>query len=71
MKMTERGTVTVPKELRERFGLGPNVEIEFVVDEKGLILRKKSNGQDPIARWRGILKSPADVDAYIEEIRGR
>jgi bifunctional DNA-binding transcriptional regulator/antitoxin component of YhaV-PrlF toxin-antitoxin module len=71
MKMTERGTITVPKHLRERYGLGPNVDIEFVPDEKGLILKKKVKGQDPVSKWRGVLKTPPDVDAYIEEVRGR
>jgi len=71
MKMTERGTVTVPKHLRERYGLGPSVEIEFVPEEKGLILQKKVSGTHPVDRVRGILRGPFDVDAYIEEIRGR
>jgi bifunctional DNA-binding transcriptional regulator/antitoxin component of YhaV-PrlF toxin-antitoxin module len=71
MKMTDRGTVTVPKHLRERYGLGPNVDVEFVADEKGLILKKKAKGHDPVSKWRGVLRTPLDVDAYIEEVRGR
>jgi AbrB family looped-hinge helix DNA binding protein len=31
MKMGERGQVTVPKEIRERFGLRPAMEVEFQV----------------------------------------
>lgn len=71
VKMTERGTVTVPKHLRERYGLGPNVDVEFVPDDRGLLLKKKVSGKHPVDRVRGILKGPFDVDAYIEEIRGR
>jgi bifunctional DNA-binding transcriptional regulator/antitoxin component of YhaV-PrlF toxin-antitoxin module len=71
MKMTERGTVTVPKHLRERYGLGPDVEVEFISDPKGLVLKKKVRGTHPVDRVRGILKGPLDIDAYIEEIRGR
>jgi bifunctional DNA-binding transcriptional regulator/antitoxin component of YhaV-PrlF toxin-antitoxin module len=69
--MTDRGTVTVPKELRQRYGLGPDVEVEFVPDEKGIILKKKIKGKHPVDGVRGILQGPFDVDAYIEEIRGR
>lgn len=71
MKMTERGTVTVPKELRERYGLAPDVEVEFVAAAEGLILRRKVTGQHPVDRVRGILGRKIDVDAYIEEVRGR
>jgi AbrB family looped-hinge helix DNA binding protein len=31
MKIGERGQVTIPKEIRERFGLGPETEVEFRV----------------------------------------
>ena len=71
MKITERGQVTIPKPLRERYGLGPDVEVEFVPADKGLLLQKKVKGQHPVDKWRGVLKTPLDVDAYIEEVRGR
>jgi AbrB family looped-hinge helix DNA binding protein len=31
MKIGERGQVTIPKEIREQFGLGPETEVEFRV----------------------------------------
>lgn len=71
MKITERGQVTIPKPLRERYGLGPDVEVEFVPGEQGLLLKKKGRRQDPFVKWRGALPGPADVDAYLEDIRGR
>ena len=71
MKITERGQVTIPKPLRERYGLGPEVEVEFVPADRGLLLQRKVKSQHPVDRVRGILKGPLDVDAYIEEIRGR
>ena len=37
MKVTERGQVTIPKDLRERFGFLPHTEVEFEV--KGGALR--------------------------------
>ncbi|MBE2295404.1 MAG: AbrB/MazE/SpoVT family DNA-binding domain-containing protein [Phycisphaerales bacterium] len=38
MRIGERGQVTIPQELRERYGLLPNTEIQFVPDETGLRL---------------------------------
>lgn len=31
MRISERGQVTIPKEIRERFDLMPGVEVDFVV----------------------------------------
>ena len=31
MRVTERGQVTIPKSIRERFGFEPETEVEFVV----------------------------------------
>jgi AbrB family looped-hinge helix DNA binding protein len=33
MKISERGQVTIPQEIREKFGFLPNTEVEFVVEE--------------------------------------
>ena len=33
MRITERGQVTIPKHIRDRFGFVPNTEVEFVVRE--------------------------------------
>ena len=29
MRISERGQITIPKPLRERFGMNPNVEVEI------------------------------------------
>ena len=33
MRVSERGQVTIPKEIREQFGLKEHTEVEFVVRE--------------------------------------
>jgi AbrB family looped-hinge helix DNA binding protein len=43
MKITSKGQVTIPQALRERFGLLPNTEVEFVATANGLRLVKSSN----------------------------
>ena len=42
MRITSKGQVTVPIEIRERFGLLPETEIEFVVEGNTVRLRKKA-----------------------------
>lgn len=41
MKVSERGQVTIPQELREQFGFLPETEVEFVVRDEALLLVKK------------------------------
>ena len=72
MRISERGQITIPKHLRDQFGLSHNVEVEMVLTEHGLLIRKRSGANHPVDRIRGILGGRGmDVDAYIEEIRGR
>ena len=76
MRISERGQITIPKPLRERFGMHHNVEVEVTPTEKGLLIRKRTTADHPIVRVYGILGKDAlgvgvSVDDYIEEIRGR
>ena len=76
MKISERGQITIPKHLRERFGMNHNVEVEVSPTEQGLLIRKRTVAEHPVDRVYGILGRDAlgegiSVDDYIEEIRGR
>ncbi|MBW2039158.1 MAG: AbrB/MazE/SpoVT family DNA-binding domain-containing protein [Deltaproteobacteria bacterium] len=71
MKVSERGQVTIPKKLRDRYGLNAEVEIDFVPDEDGIRIIKRAAASHPIREVFGILNRPSEVDTYIEEIRGR
>lgn len=75
MKVSERGQITIPKHLRERYGMTHNVEVEITPTEKGLLIQKCSPAEHPVDRIVGILDGVVgddfDIDEYIEEIRGR
>ena len=76
MRISERGQITIPKHLRERFGMNHNVEVEISPTEQGLLIRKRTAAEHPVDRVYGILGRDAlgegvRVDDYIEEIRGR
>ncbi len=76
MKISERGQITIPKHLRERFGMNHNVEVEVSPTEQGLLIRKRTVAEHPVDRVYGILGRDTlgegvSVDDYIEEIRGR
>ena len=38
MRISERGQITIPQEIREKFGFLPNTEVEFVVEENAIRL---------------------------------
>ena len=72
MRISERGQITIPKHLRDRFGMNHNVEVEITPTEKGLLIQKRAAAEHPVDRIAGILDdADFDVDEYIEEIRGR
>jgi len=76
MKIGERGQVTIPKDIRERFGLGPETEVEFRVVHGSLVLRKAPVRLD-LAKWKGRCKGSMkdlgyrSVERFIEDVRGR
>ncbi len=76
MKVGERGQVTIPKELRDRFGIGPEAEIEFHVVRGTIVLRKKARKLN-LKKWKGRCKEGfaelgyKSVDEFIEDVRGR
>ena len=71
MRISERGQITIPKRLRDRFGMNKDVEVEITPTEHGLLIQKRAAAQHPVERVRGILDGVGDVDRYIEDIRGR
>jgi len=76
MKVGERGQVTIPKEIRDRFAIGPQTEVEFSVVEGAIVLRKTTRKLD-LAKWKGRCARSfrklgyASVAKFIEDLRGR
>ena len=71
MKISERGQITIPKALRDQFGLRMDVEVELIPTKYGVLIQKRSRSKHPVDRVFGILNKPSDTDSYIEEVRGR
>lgn len=76
MKIGERGQVTIPKGIREQFGLEPETEVEFRV-AGGSIILKKAPKKLNLAKWKGRCGDTfgklgySSVDKFIEDVRGR
>lgn len=70
-RITDRGRVTIPKLLRERFGLREGMEVEFLPEETGLRIAKTGSQGHPVDRIFGVLRRPGSTDDYLDEVRGR
>ena len=57
MKLTTKGQVTIPQEIRERLGLLPYTEVEFEVDGDSVRIRKarksRRRGEMIVAHLKG------------------
>lgn len=71
-KITSKGQVTIPKIVRDRLGLKPGDEIEFVEDKEGFRLQKLVL-ESPFDKYLGFLSHMAgmDPDSVVEDMRGR
>ena len=60
MRITSKGQVTIPQEIREKAGLLPNTEVEFKLVNGRVMLRtagkRKSAGKAAVEGLRGSLK---------------
>jgi AbrB family looped-hinge helix DNA binding protein len=70
--VTTKGQVTIPKALRDKFGIVPGGKVDFVESGDGIHLRKVV---DPAAGKKvlGCLKdelAEKTVDAWVNDLRG-
>jgi AbrB family looped-hinge helix DNA binding protein len=76
MKVGERGQVTIPKQIREQFGLTPETDVEFRV-VNGSIVLKKAPRKSNVRKWKGHCRKSfsqlgnSSMDKFIDDVRGR
>ncbi len=68
MKVTSKGQVTIPIELREQFGIFTDSEVEFFAGDNQIILRKKSTSSGRGKRLIEAMRGTATVKMTTDEI---
>ena len=70
-RLTSKGQITLPKEVRDQLGLRPGDEVEFVQEDDNYLLRKHATSS-PFDQYVGFLRDleGQDPDELIEELRG-
>lgn len=68
-KVTEKGQVTIPKDVRKALGIVPGDEVAFVETEDGYVLRKRVEG-NRFERWCGAADAEENVEGRMADLRG-
>jgi len=58
MRVTSKGQVTIPRDIRKKLGIASQTEVEFVVEGNTVVLRKS-------------LEAPTRGKRLVETLRGR
>ncbi len=68
MRVTEKGQVTIPKELRDELGIGAGSEVDFERADDTIVIRKVKGGASRGARLVEHLRGRGDVAMSTDEI---
>lgn len=64
MRVTSKGQVTIPRDVRKRLGITPGSEVDFELDERGarLVRARTNKGKEVVARMigQGTVKMTTD-----------
>lgn len=73
-RVTTKGQVTIPKDVREALGIEPGDEIAFERTDSGYEIRKEAptaaDGSDPFEKYRGSADSEATMPERMRRLRG-
>ncbi|PYB73152.1 AbrB/MazE/SpoVT family DNA-binding domain-containing protein [Rhizobium wuzhouense] len=78
MRVTEKGQVTIPKDIRDRLGIKPGSDVDFVVADAGIMLVKNGDTSDAFKNfdaWARSVEGTFDTngmtsDEYVDWLRG-
>ncbi|MCC6159470.1 MAG: AbrB/MazE/SpoVT family DNA-binding domain-containing protein [Deltaproteobacteria bacterium] len=76
MRITSKGQVTIPQEIREKLGLLPLTEVDFIIDGQAAKIvrakkrKKAARGESIVARIRGTAAEGMTTDQIMALTRG-
>jgi AbrB family looped-hinge helix DNA binding protein len=68
MRLTSKGQITIPVEIRERLGLVPGTPVEFAVEGDAVRITRASGAAGRGARVVSALRGGGDVDMSTDDI---
>jgi antitoxin PrlF len=72
-KISSKGQITVPQEIRKRLGLEPGDRVEFVVEEGRTVIQPAGSEVNPFEKFIGIAGpfpgGEEGIKAWIDDMR--
>ena len=68
MRVTEKGQVTIPKDLRDELGIGAGTEVDFERADDTIVIRKASRGPSRGQQLVERLRGRGDITLTTDEI---
>jgi AbrB family looped-hinge helix DNA binding protein len=69
MRITAKGQVTIPRDIREKTGLLPETEVEFEIRDSEVVLKKADSGKTTrLGPYLRILRGSAEIKMTTDEI---
>ncbi len=71
-RITSKGQITIPQEIRNKFSFLPGMEVEFISDGSKVFIVKSQN-ENAFMKWlgRGKRSSRKRIDNRVNQLRGR
>ncbi|MFB6131058.1 MAG: AbrB/MazE/SpoVT family DNA-binding domain-containing protein [Salinigranum sp.] len=73
-RVTTKGQVTIPKDVREALGIESGDEVDFEETEDGYVIQKEAptteNGDDPFTKYRGAAQRDETMPERMRRLRG-
>jgi antitoxin PrlF len=73
--VTQKGQVTIPKEIRDFLGIRPGQKVSFQINGDHAVVKKGEQPAVSIEKWvgfgKGKLHGVKGVDDYLAKTRGR
>ena len=69
-RVTSKGQITIPQEIRRRLGLREGDQVEFVTEDRRTVVRRVKATENPFKKYEGLLgKFPGGDEAIIRWLR--
>ena len=72
-RVTSKGQITVPLEIRKRLGLNEGDRIEFIAEDRRTVVRRAQVKGNPFAKFAGALatfpKGKNQINTWVRSLR--
>ncbi len=71
-KITKKGQITIPKEIRNKFGFLPGTDVDIIAEGNEAYI-VKARRKNIFLQWlgRGKQREKNDIDFLVDKLRGR